>query len=105
MGRFARRRGRDRHGRDCVAIGGKGRNARGGRRARSRSLGGAGARSYKGGTKPGLREDSMKRTIAPVVALVCAVVAPAAGADEIVLKFATLDQPEAHHTVAIHRPW
>ena len=47
----------------------------------------------------------MKCTIAPVVALVCAVVAPAAGAEEIVLKFATLDQPEAHHTVAIHRPW
>ena len=31
--------------------------------------------------------------------------APSSRADEVVLKFATLDQPEAHHIVAIHRPW
>jgi TRAP-type C4-dicarboxylate transport system substrate-binding protein len=28
-----------------------------------------------------------------------------ASADELVLKFATLDNPEAHHNVRIHHPW
>jgi TRAP-type C4-dicarboxylate transport system substrate-binding protein len=48
----------------------------------------------------------MKRKVAPVVALAFASFGPSgAGAEETVLKFATLDQPEAHHIVAIHRPW
>ena len=48
----------------------------------------------------------MKWFIAPVAALACASFAPFdAGAEELVLKFATLDQPQAHHIAQIHRPW
>jgi TRAP-type C4-dicarboxylate transport system substrate-binding protein len=47
----------------------------------------------------------MKFVIAPAAALAVAAFAQQAPAEELVLKFATLDQPEAHHIVAIHRPW
>ena len=47
----------------------------------------------------------MKFVIAPAAALALAAFAQQAPAEELVLKFATLDQPEAHHIVAIHRPW
>ena len=39
------------------------------------------------------------------VTSVLALVAPSAFAEEVSLKFATLDAPTAHHTVAIHIPW
>jgi TRAP-type C4-dicarboxylate transport system substrate-binding protein len=42
---------------------------------------------------------------AAALAAVAAFVAAPARADEMVLKFATLDQPQAHHIVQIHRPW
>jgi TRAP-type C4-dicarboxylate transport system substrate-binding protein len=38
-------------------------------------------------------------------AAIFAFAAPSASAEEISLKFATLDAPTAHHTVAIHIPW
>jgi TRAP-type C4-dicarboxylate transport system substrate-binding protein len=37
--------------------------------------------------------------------LAAAALAAPAAAEEVSLKFATLDNPEAHHTVAIHIPW
>jgi TRAP-type C4-dicarboxylate transport system substrate-binding protein len=42
---------------------------------------------------------------AAFVAALLLLAAPHAWAEEIVLKFATLDAPTAHHTVAIHIPW
>ena len=42
--------------------------------------------------------------VAALAAVAAFLVAPAS-AEELVLKFATLDQPQAHHIVHIHRPW
>ena len=42
---------------------------------------------------------------AAALAAVAAFFAAPAPAEELVLKFATLDQPQAHHIVQIHRPW
>jgi TRAP-type C4-dicarboxylate transport system substrate-binding protein len=49
----------------------------------------------------------MKRSIgtACLVTLALLLGAITASADELVLKFATLDNPDAHHNVRIHHPW
>lgn len=49
----------------------------------------------------------MKRVFCALGAAVAAMIAGASGAsaDDLVLKFVTLDVPDAHHNVRIHHPW